>query len=78
MLLASTTNPVMALFRSPIGASVDACMLEDNRLVAPACESILMDTAERVRVEVERQGAGVVVPRRAVELAIATPGKASR
>jgi serine protease AprX len=64
-------------FAAPI---VAACILEANPGLSPQqVKRILMDTAERVTgVEVERQGAGVVVPRRAVELAIATPRKASR
>lgn len=66
-------------FAAPIVSSVAACMLEANPALSPQqVKRILMDTAERVAgVEVERQGAGVVVPRRAVEMAIATPGKAS-
>jgi serine protease AprX len=64
-------------FASPIVASVAACMLEANpRLTAQQVKRILIDTAERVPgVEVERQGWGVVVPRRAVEVALATRGQ---
>ena len=64
-------------FASPIVASVAACMLEANpRLTAQQVKRILIDTAERVPgVEVERQGWGVVVPRRAVEMALATRGQ---
>ena len=64
-------------FASPIVASVAACMLEANpRLTAQQVKRILIDTAERVpRVEVERQGWGVVVPRRAVEVALTTRGQ---
>ncbi|MDQ2974518.1 MAG: S8 family serine peptidase [Acidobacteriota bacterium] len=67
-------------FAAPIVASIAACMLEANPTLSPQqVKRILMDTAERVTgVEIERQGAGVVVPRRAIEMAIATPGKASR
>jgi serine protease AprX len=63
-------------FASPIVASVAACMLEANpRLTAQQVKRILIDTAERVPgVEVERQGWGVVVPRRAVEVALVTRG----
>ncbi len=59
-------------FASPIVASIVACMLEANPKLTPhQVKKILIDTAERVSgVEVERQGWGVVVPRKAVELAI--------
>ena len=58
-------------FASPIVASIVACMLEANPKLTPQqVKRILMDTAERVEgVAVERQGWGVVVPRKAVELA---------
>jgi serine protease AprX len=61
-------------FASPIVASIAACMLEANPELNPQqVKRILIDTAERVPgVEVERQGWGVVVPRRAVEVALAT------
>jgi serine protease AprX len=64
-------------FASPIVASVAACMLEANPKLTPQqVKRILIDTAERVPgVPVERQGWGVVVPRRAVEVAIATRGR---
>jgi len=64
-------------FASPIVASVAACMLEANPALTPQqVKRILIDTAERVPgIEVERQGWGVVVPRRAVELAL---GSAAR
>jgi serine protease AprX len=67
-------------FAAPIVASIAACMLEANPSLSPQqVKRILMDTAERVTgVEVERQGAGVVVPRRAIEMAVATPSQASR
>jgi serine protease AprX len=59
-------------FASPIVASTIACMLEANpRLTPSQVKRILIDTAERVAgVEVERQGWGVVAPRRAVEAAL--------
>ncbi len=58
-------------FASPIVASVAACMLEANPALTPQqVKRILIDTAERVTgVEVDRQGWGVVAPRRAVEAA---------
>lgn len=64
-------------FASPIVASIAACMLEANPSLTPQqVKRILIDTAERVPgVEVERQGWGVVVPRRAVEIALATRGQ---
>lgn len=60
-------------FASPIVASIVACMLEANPALTPQqVKRILIDTAERVPgVEIERQGWGVVVPRRAVEIALA-------
>jgi serine protease AprX len=65
-------------FASPIVASITACMLEANPLLTPQqVKRILIETAERVpNVDVERQGWGVVVPRRAVEAALATRGSA--
>jgi serine protease AprX len=59
-------------FASPIVASIVACMLEANPKLTPQqIKRILIDTAERVpEVEVERQGWGVVVPRKAVEVAL--------
>ena len=59
-------------FAAPIVSSIVACMLEANpRLTPQIVKRILMDTAERVTgVEVERQGWGVVTPRRAVEVAL--------
>jgi serine protease AprX len=52
-------------FASPIVASIIACMPQQVK-------RILIDTAERLpRIEVDRQGWGVVAPRRAVELALA-------
>jgi serine protease AprX len=60
-------------FASPIVASIVACMLEANPKLTPQqVKRILIDTAERVPgVEMERQGWGVVVPRKAVEVALA-------
>lgn len=59
-------------FASPIVASIVACMLEANPNLTPQqVKRILVDTAERVAgVEVDRQGWGVVAPRRAVELSL--------
>jgi serine protease AprX len=59
-------------FASPIVASIVACMLEANpRLTPQQVKRILIETAERVGgVEVERQGWGVVAPRKAVGLAL--------
>lgn len=64
-------------FASPIVASIVACMLEANPKLTPhQVKKILIDTAERVTgVEVERQGWGVVVPRKAVEMAIVSRQK---
>jgi serine protease AprX len=58
-------------FAAPIVASIAACMLEANPALTPqVVKRILIDTAERVAgVEVERQGWGVVTPRRALEVA---------
>jgi serine protease AprX len=58
-------------FAAPIVASIVACMLEANPGLTPQLvKRILIDTAERVAgVEVERQGWGVVTPRRAIEMA---------
>ena len=59
-------------FAAPIVASIVACMLEANpKLTPPQIKRILIDTAERVpEVEVDRQGWGVVLPRKAVEMAL--------
>ena len=67
-------------FASPIVASIAACMLEANPELSPQqVKRILIDTAERVPgIEVERQGWGVVSPRKAVEVALATRGAATR
>jgi serine protease AprX len=60
-------------FAAPIVSSSIACMLEANPALSPQqVKRILIDTSERVQsVEVERQGWGVVVPGRAVEIALA-------
>jgi serine protease AprX len=60
-------------FASPIVASIVACMLEANPALTPQrVKRMLIDTAERVPgVEIERQGWGVVVPRKALEVALA-------
>jgi len=59
-------------FAAPIVSSIVACILEANPKLTPQqVKRILIDTAERVAgVELERQGWGVVVPRKAVELAL--------
>ena len=59
-------------FAAPIVSSIVACMLEANPKLTPQqVKRILIETAERVAgVEVERQGWGVVVPRKAVEMAL--------
>src|SRR5262245_31313345 len=59
-------------FAAPIVASIIACMLEANpRLTPQQVKRILIETAERVPdVEVDRQGWGVVAPRKATELAL--------
>ena len=63
-------------FASPIVASIVACMLEANPKLTPQqIKRILIETAERVpEVEVDRQGWGVVVPRKAVEMALRCRG----
>ena len=59
-------------FAAPIVSSVIACMLEANPYLKPhQVKRILIQTAERLPfIEVDRQGWGVIVPRRAVEVAI--------
>jgi serine protease AprX len=59
-------------FASPIVASIIACMLEANSSLTPQqVKRILIDTAERLpSIEVDRQGWGVVAPRRAIEFAL--------
>jgi serine protease AprX len=58
-------------FAAPIVSSIVACMLEANPKLTPQqVKRILIETAERVAgIEVERQGWGVVAPRKAVEMA---------
>jgi len=60
-------------FASPIVASIVACMLEANPKLTPQqVKRVLIETAERVPgIEPERQGWGVVTPRKAVEVALA-------
>lgn len=60
-------------FAAPIVSSIIACMLEANPGLTPQqVKRILIDTAERLSfVEVDRQGWGVVAPRRAIERALA-------
>ena len=59
-------------FAAPIVSSIVACMLEANPKLTPQqVKRVLMETAERVEgVEVDRQGWGVVVPRKAVQAAL--------
>lgn len=59
-------------FAAPIVSSIIACMLEANPALKPhQVKRILIDTAERLpQIEVDRQGWGVVAPRRAVEVAL--------
>ena len=59
-------------FAAPIVSSIVACMLEANPKLTPQqVKQVLIKTAERVDgVEVDRQGWGVVVPRKAVEMAL--------
>jgi serine protease AprX len=60
-------------FAAPIVSSIIACMLEANPRLSPQqIKRILIDTAERLPdIEIDRQGWGVVAPRRAVEFALA-------
>ncbi len=60
-------------FSAPIVSSVVAQMLEANSsLTPPQIKRILISTAERLpHYEVDRQGWGVIDPRRAVEMALA-------
>ncbi|HRI03933.1 MAG TPA: S8 family serine peptidase [Pyrinomonadaceae bacterium] len=61
-------------FSAPIVSSVAAQMLEANPALTPSdIKRILISTAERLpHYEVDRQGWGVIDPRRAVEMALAT------
>jgi serine protease AprX len=60
-------------FSAPIVSSTVACMLEANPALKPQqVKRILIETSERLPgVEIDRQGWGVIAPRRAVELALA-------
>lgn len=64
-------------FAAPIVSSVAAQMLEANpKLSPPEIKKILISTAERLpHYEVDRQGWGVIDPRRAVEMAFAETAK---
>jgi serine protease AprX len=59
-------------FAAPIVSSIVACMLEANPKLTPQqVKRILIESAERVAgVEVDRQGWGVVAPKKAVEMAL--------
>ncbi|HEX7955766.1 MAG TPA: S8 family serine peptidase [Pyrinomonadaceae bacterium] len=59
-------------FAAPVVSSTVACMLEANPALTPQqVKRILIDTAERLpNVEIDRQGWGVIAPRRAVETAL--------
>ena len=63
-------------FAAPIVSSVIAQMLEANPNLTPQqVKRILISTSERLpHYEVDRQGWGVIDPRRAVELATDTHG----
>ena len=67
-------------FAAPIVSSIIACMLEANPDLAPhQVKRILIDTAERLpRIDVDRQGWGVVAPRSAVEVALAVRKRSCR
>ena len=60
-------------FAAPVVSSTVACMIEANPSLTPQqVKRILIDTAERLPdVEIDRQGWGVIAPRRAVEFALA-------
>jgi serine protease AprX len=59
-------------FAAPIVSSLAACMLEANPKLTPQqVKRLLIDTAERLPlIEADRQGWGVITPRRAVEAAL--------
>ena len=59
-------------FAAPIVSSTVACMIEANPNLTPQqVKRILIATADRLpNVEIDRQGWGVIAPRRAVELAL--------
>lgn len=63
-------------FAAPIVSSIVACMLEANPKLTPEqIKRVLIETAERVDgVEVDRQGWGVVAPRKAVQAALRLRG----
>jgi serine protease AprX len=63
-------------FSAPIVSSVVAQMLEANPALTPQqIKKILISTAERLpHYEVDRQGWGVIDPRKAVEMALAVGG----
>lgn len=67
-------------FAAPIAASVAAQMLQANgRLQPQRVKRILIDTARRLpHVPIDRQGWGVIDPRRAVLEAIKTRAEESR
>jgi serine protease AprX len=60
-------------FAAPIVSSVVACLLEANPRLSPQqAKRLLIDTAERLPdIPIDRQGWGVVNPRRAIEFALA-------
>lgn len=60
-------------FAAPIVSSTVACIIEANPNLTPQqIKRILISTADRLPgVEIDRQGWGVIAPRRAVELALA-------
>ena len=63
-------------FAAPIVSSVAACMLEANPKLTPQqVKRILISTGERLPgFEVDRQGWGVINPRKAVEMALQMRG----
>ena len=63
-------------FSAPIVSSVAAQMLEADPSLTPSqLKRILIDTAERLPgYDIDRQGWGVIDPRRAVEMAVAQAG----
>lgn len=60
-------------FAAPIVSSTVACMIEANPHLTPQqVKRILIDTADRLPgIEIDRQGWGVIAPRRAVGFALA-------
>ncbi|MGH9942348.1 MAG: S8 family serine peptidase [Pyrinomonadaceae bacterium] len=63
-------------FAAPIVSSIVACMIEANPRLSPQMiKRVLIDTSERLPgIEIDRQGWGVVTPRRAVERALSLRG----